>query len=61
MATIVDLKYKDNQGVIQTVEADADYIMEMANIPEEFEHSIKMIDDASNTETTTFIGISPKR
>jgi hypothetical protein len=53
-----------NPAVLTTIEdvtIDETHKVEFANVGEETEYDVTISDDASGTETTTFIGISVKR
>ncbi len=59
--TIAVLKYKDDQGVVQTVDADIEYTIELIDIPEEFEWTLTATDDVPTTVVTSYVGPAPKR
>lgn len=61
MAQLADWKYKDNQGVIKTIEMDLEYVSELSSIPEEYRFSISMTDELDETVITEYVGPGPKR
>lgn len=61
MGAIAQQTYKDEQGVVQTINIDLGYVTHIEDIPEGHEYSIKLTDDQEETNTVDFIGISVKR
>ena len=61
MGAIAQQTYKDEQGVVQTINIDLDYLTHIEDIPEGHRFSIQLTDDQEETNTVDFIGISPKR
>ena len=61
MATIAQQTYKDEQGIVQTINIDLDYLTHIEDIPEGHAFSIKLTDDQEETETYDFIGPSLKK